>query len=69
LNARPIICYASNAVINKERENERIDNWVNKNWKIGGDVQALKEDKLKFLYEIGRRKQVVNVSKEPKHFR
>ena len=50
--------YASNAVINKEGEKERIDHWVNKNWNIGGDVQAPMEDKLKFLYEIGRRKQV-----------
>ena len=58
LNSRPIISYASNAVINKEGENERIDHWVNKNWNIGGDVQAPMEDKLKFLYEIGRRKQV-----------
>src|SRR5664280_1241981 len=47
-----------NAVINKERENERIDHWVNKNWNIGGDVHAPMEDKLIFLYEIGRRKQV-----------
>ena len=53
-----LISYASNAVINKEGENERIDHWVNKNWKIGGDVHALMEDKLKFLYEVGRREQV-----------
>jgi hypothetical protein len=54
LNARPIISYASNSVINKEGEKERIDHWVNKNWKIGGDVHSPMEDKLKFLYEIGR---------------
>ena len=58
LNARPVISYASNAVINKEGEEERIDHWVNKNWKIGGDVHAPMEDKLKFLYEIGRIDQV-----------
>jgi hypothetical protein len=58
LNARPIISYASNAVINKEGEKERIDHWVNKNWKIGGDVHSPMEDKLKFLYEIERREQV-----------
>ena len=58
LNARPIISYASNAVINKEGEKERIDHWINKNWNIGGDVHAPMEDKLKFLYEIGRREQV-----------
>jgi hypothetical protein len=58
LNARPIISYASNAVINKEGGKERIDHWVNKNWKIGGDVHSPMEDKLKFLYEIERREQV-----------
>jgi hypothetical protein len=58
LNARPVISYASNAVINKEGTEERIDHWVNKNWKIGGDVHAPMEDKLKFLYEIGRIEQV-----------
>ena len=58
MNARSIISDASNAVINKEGEKERIDHWVNKNWKIGGDVHAPMEDKLKFLYEIGRREQV-----------
>jgi hypothetical protein len=58
LNARPIISYASNAVINKEGEKEKIDHWVNKNWKIGGDVHSPMEDKLKFLYEIEGREQV-----------
>ena len=58
LNARPVISYASNAVINKEGEKGRIDHWVNKNWKVGGDVHAPMEDKLKFLYEIGRIDQV-----------
>ena len=57
MNARPIISYAPNA-INKEGEKERIDHWVNKNWKIGGDVHSPMEDKLKFLYEIGRIEQV-----------
>jgi len=58
LNAKPIISYASNAVISPEGEEERIDYWVNKKWKFGGDVNAPMEDKLKFLYEIGRIKQV-----------
>lgn len=58
LNAKPIISYASNAVINQEGEDERINHWVNKKWKIGGDIQASMENKLKFLYEIGRREQV-----------
>ena len=58
LNAKPIISYASNAVIKQEGEEERIDHWVNKNWKIGGDIHAPMEEKLKFLYEIGRIEQV-----------
>jgi len=58
LNAKPIISYASDAVINKEGEEERINHWVNKNWKLGGDIHAPMDNKLKFLYEIGRREQV-----------
>ena len=48
----------SNAVINQEGEKERINHWVNKKWKIGGDVHASMKNKLKFLYENGRKKQV-----------
>ena len=40
LYARPVISYASNAVINKEGEDERINHWVIKKWKVGGDVHA-----------------------------
>jgi hypothetical protein len=36
LNAKPIISYASNAVINQEGEDEKINHWVNKKWKLGG---------------------------------
>ena len=58
LDAKPIISYPSNAVINQEGEKERINHWVNKKWKIGGDVHASMKNKLKFLYENGRKKQV-----------
>ena len=58
MNAKPIISYASNAVINQEGEEERINHWVNKKWRNGGDVHASMENKLKFLYEFGRKKQV-----------
>ncbi|MBN2488660.1 MAG: ISNCY family transposase, partial [Methanosarcinaceae archaeon] len=58
LNAKPIISYSSNAVINKEGEIERIDHWVNKMWEMGGDIHAKIEDKLKFLYENGRPEQI-----------
>ena len=59
MNAKPIISYASNAVINQEGEEERINHWVNKKWKIGGDVHAPMENKLKFLYEIGRKEHEI----------
>ncbi|AKB58931.1 hypothetical protein MSBR2_2415 [Methanosarcina barkeri 227] len=58
LNAKPIISYASNAVINQEGEEERIDHWVNKKWKLCGDIHPPMENKLRFLYEIGRKEQV-----------
>ncbi len=58
LNARPIISYSSNAVIKKEGEIERIDHWVNKMWKEGGDIHAKIEDKLRFLYKKGRHEKV-----------
>jgi len=58
LNAKPIISYASNAVVNQEGEEERINHWVNKKWKIGGDIHAPMGNKLRFLYEIGRKEQV-----------
>lgn len=58
LNAKPIISHSSNAVINKEGEIDRIDHWVNKMWKMGGDVHAKIEDKLRFLYNNGRAEQV-----------
>ncbi|AKB36412.1 hypothetical protein MSSAC_1822 [Methanosarcina siciliae C2J] len=58
LNAKPIISYASNAVINEEGKEERIDHRVNKMWKIGGDIHATMENKLKYLYENGREEQV-----------
>lgn len=58
LNARPVIDYPKNAVISKEGEIDRIDHWVNKMWKKGGDVYANTEAKLKFLYENGRADEV-----------
>ena len=58
LDAKSIISYPSNAVINQEGEKEKINHWVNKKWKIGGDVHASMKNKLKFPYENGRRKQV-----------
>jgi len=46
LNAKSVISYSSNAVINKEGEIERIDHWLNKMWKIGGDIHARIEGKF-----------------------
>jgi len=58
LGAFPYIDWRDNAVINPEGSIARIDHWVNKNWKKGGDVNAPIEQKLRLLYEIGRKKQV-----------
>ena len=44
--------------MNKERSLKRIDHWVNKMWKIGGDIHASLEEKLRFLYEHDRAEQV-----------
>ena len=69
LDAKPIISYASNAVINQEGEEERINHWVNKKWRIGGDVHAPMENKLKFLYENGEERTGRNVPEKPEHQR
>ncbi len=58
LKAKPLISLPVDAVINEEGELERIDHWANKMWKLGGSRQMKIEDKLKFLYEHGRREQV-----------
>lgn len=58
LNSKPIISYATNAVINIEGEEEIINRCVNKKWKLGGDIHAPMENKLKFLYEIERKEYV-----------
>ena len=58
LNARPFIAYPKNAVISKEGETDRIDHWVNKMWKIGGDVYANTEAKQNSSNENGRAEQV-----------
>lgn len=58
LGAHPYIDWRENAVVNPEGTIERIDHWVNKGWKNGGDIHASIEKKLRFLYESGRKGQV-----------
>ncbi len=58
LKAKPLISLPVDAVINEEGELERIDHWANKMWKLGGSRQMKIEEKLRFLYEHGRREQV-----------
>ena len=58
LNAKPIISYASDAVINQEGKEEGINHWVNKKWKLEGNIHAPMKNKLKFRYGIGRKEQV-----------
>ena len=54
----PLISFRENAVINLEGTEMRINHWVNKLWKKGGDVHAPLPDKLEFLCEHGREEQV-----------
>jgi hypothetical protein len=54
----PLIAFREDAVINLEGTETRINHWVNKLWKKGGDVHASLLDKLKFLYEHERKEQV-----------
>ena len=58
LKAKPLISLPVDAVINEEGELERIDHWANKMWKLGGSRHMKIEEKLRFLYEQGRREQV-----------
>lgn len=54
----PLIAPSENAVINKDGTMERIDHWVNKMWKKGGNIRDSIEDKLLFLSNNGRERQV-----------
>lgn len=58
LGAHPYIDSKENAVINHEGTIQRIDHWVNKGWKNGGDIHASIDEKLGFLYKSGRMEQV-----------
>lgn len=58
LSAKPLIFPGEGAVINDEGEIHRIDHWANKMWKLGGSKHMKLDDKLRFLYENGRQKQV-----------
>jgi hypothetical protein len=54
----PLITFRENAVFNLEGTEMRINHWINKFWKEGGDVGAPLEKKLEFLCEHGREEQV-----------
>lgn len=58
LNTKPVIAYSSDSKVQYEGMMERIDHWVNKMWKLGGSIHMKHEEKLHFLYENGREKQV-----------
>ena len=57
LGVKSVISYAK-WIINEEGETERIEHWVNKMWKEGGDINAKTEKKFSFLCQNGRRVQV-----------
>lgn len=54
----PLIQFREDAVIHYEGTTERINHWVNKMWRKGGDVHQSIENKLRFLYDNGRKEQV-----------
>jgi hypothetical protein len=58
LNVNPTISLPSDAAISTEGRMNRIDHWMNKMWKSGGDPHFPLSRKLKFLYKHGREKQV-----------
>ncbi len=58
LKAKPLISLPIDAVINEEGEIQRIDHWANKMWKLGGSKHMKIDNKLRFLYENGRKEQV-----------
>ena len=58
LKAKPLISLPIDAVINEEGKIHRIDHWANKMWKLGGSRHMKIDDKLRFLYENGRKEQV-----------
>jgi len=51
LNVHPLIQMRENAVLHKEGTIQGINKQVNKMWKIGGNIHATTEQKLKFLYQ------------------
>lgn len=58
LKVQPLIDLCADAVIQYEGTEGRINHWVNKMWKKGGDIQAEMAAKLHFLYDNGREIQV-----------
>ena len=58
LKVQPLIDQNADAVIQYEGTEERIDHWVNKMWKKGGDIHTGISAKLHFLYDNGREIQV-----------
>jgi len=58
LNVNPTISLPSDAIVSAEGKMKRIDHWMNKMWKSGGDPHFPLNRKLKFLYNHGREKQV-----------
>ena len=58
LKVQPLIDLCADAVIQYEGTEGRINHWVNKMWKKGGDIQAGMAAKLLFLYDNGREIQV-----------
>ena len=55
---QPLIQFREDAIIHEEGTLERINHWVNKKWREGGDTSKSLEEKLQFLCDHGREEQV-----------
>ena len=58
IGAYPYIHIRENAVEYEDGSPERVDHWCNKLWKQGGNPNDTIDNKLRFLFEQGRLKQV-----------
>ncbi len=58
IGAYPYIHIRGNAVEHEDGTIKKIDHWYNKHWKLGGHPNDTMDNKLQFLFDQGRLKQV-----------
>jgi len=67
LNIHPLIQMRENAVLHNEGKIQGINKQINKMWKIGGNIHATTEQKLKFLYQNDQIEKVGMYFREQKY--